>query len=290
MLCASLSAHADEKSIPMDRVSWSFVGDSFSCQLKLSAEDHGSVELRQDAGSDLKVIYSPLIPSENSVLIGWAGAPWQEMSQSRRHSTRKNNHQYVADSTAAMELMRALDEGQWVAIKTNGTTMTIPSIRWEEPAHSFHLCRFNLSPMSILQARDTTLYYTIGQRAVSEDHLETIHDIAKYINLDPEVSRVLIDSYTDNTGNRLANLQLSRERAADVAAALRDAGVPESMIESRGHGQRFPSANNTTKEGRDKSRKVMIRIIRGPLPEQSETIEQQDTVSQQGNENDYFPN
>jgi outer membrane protein OmpA-like peptidoglycan-associated protein len=60
----------------------------------------------------------------------------------------------------------------------------------------------------------------------------------------------------------VANLQISKQRGSDVAQWFVENGVSKKMIEIRGHGDRYPKYDNTTEEGRDKNRRVEIRLVR----------------------------
>ena len=72
--------------------------------------------------------------------------------------------------------------------------------------------------------------------------------------------KVKLSGYTDNTGNPDSNLKLSKERAAAVKKYLVDNGVEASRITSEGYGIANPIADNSTREGRAKNRRVNIEI------------------------------
>ncbi len=88
-------------------------------------------------------------------------------------------------------------------------------------------------------------------------------DVAlEYIKADPQVSRIELDGHSDNVGDRLSNRELSRQRVLAVQAYLVERGVDEDMISIRFHGERYPVANNNTREGREKNRRVTLRLER----------------------------
>ena len=95
--------------------------------------------------------------------------------------------------------------------------------------------------------------------------MESLKQLAEYVKLDDKVSKVLIDGHTDNVGSPLANLQISRVRADDVASVLEEAGVAAGLIEVRAHGSRYPVAGNETELGKAKNRRVTVRLIRNGL-------------------------
>lgn len=71
---------------------------------------------------------------------------------------------------------------------------------------------------------------------------------------------VLVEGFTDSTGNSAYNQGLSERRAGAVRTALQDTGVSANRISDRGYGQTFPVANNGTAEGRQLNRRVEIIV------------------------------
>jgi outer membrane protein OmpA-like peptidoglycan-associated protein len=69
-----------------------------------------------------------------------------------------------------------------------------------------------------------------------------------------------IGGYTDNTGNESANLKLSQERADSVMQALVGKGVDASRLSAKGYGEEHPVADNSTPEGRQKNRRISMRV------------------------------
>jgi outer membrane protein OmpA-like peptidoglycan-associated protein len=71
---------------------------------------------------------------------------------------------------------------------------------------------------------------------------------------------VLVEGFTDSTGNSDYNQGLSERRAGAVRTALQDTGVSSDRISNRGYGQTFPVASNATAEGRQLNRRVEIIV------------------------------
>ncbi|MDR1667815.1 MAG: OmpA family protein [Bacteroidales bacterium] len=67
---------------------------------------------------------------------------------------------------------------------------------------------------------------------------------------------VTIMGHTDSFGNESYNLPLSSDRAKAVADYLVERGIERSRVQFRGLGSAHPIADNETKEGRDKNRRV----------------------------------
>ncbi|MDB5284915.1 MAG: OmpA/MotB domain protein [Bacteroidota bacterium] len=70
-----------------------------------------------------------------------------------------------------------------------------------------------------------------------------------------------IEGHTDNVGTDAKNLILSEKRAAAVRNYLIKKGVDGNKLESFGYGASKPVADNDTPEGRQKNRRVEMKII-----------------------------
>jgi OOP family OmpA-OmpF porin len=79
--------------------------------------------------------------------------------------------------------------------------------------------------------------------------------LKRYPDLGIEVA-----GHTDSRGSDAYNLDLSARRAATVLKFLQDAGVTNTVT-SRGYGERQPIASNTTDDGRQQNRRVVLRVL-----------------------------
>ena len=74
--------------------------------------------------------------------------------------------------------------------------------------------------------------------------------------------RLRIEGHTDSTGRDAENQALSVSRAEAVRAALIEQGVAPSRLIARGFGPRKPIADNNTRDGRARNRRIEIKVIR----------------------------
>jgi outer membrane protein OmpA-like peptidoglycan-associated protein len=72
--------------------------------------------------------------------------------------------------------------------------------------------------------------------------------------------RVMIEGFTDSTGSKSRNQELSDERADSVRTALLGMGISAERIASRGYGESYPVAGNDTAAGRQLNRRVEIVV------------------------------
>lgn len=79
---------------------------------------------------------------------------------------------------------------------------------------------------------------------------------------------VSIEGNTDNTGSEKHNLKLSQQRANNVKAFLVKQGIEDSRLTAKGLGMSMPIADNSTKAGRAKNRRVDLVIQDKALQQQ----------------------
>ena len=72
--------------------------------------------------------------------------------------------------------------------------------------------------------------------------------------------QVRIEGHTDSTGSEEYNLKLSTERSQSVLGFLAEEGIEESRMKAVGYGLTRPIAENDTRQGRQKNRRVEIII------------------------------
>lgn len=77
----------------------------------------------------------------------------------------------------------------------------------------------------------------------------------------PEIELVLIEGHTDATGAADYNQQLSEARASAVRAALVEHGVAPERLVAYGFGETRPAASNQGSAGRQRNRRVVLRLI-----------------------------
>jgi len=73
-------------------------------------------------------------------------------------------------------------------------------------------------------------------------------------------SLVVVEGHTDNVGSEEYNQTLSEHRAENVMNFLIEQGVSESRLSAIGYGLSRPIADNETKEGRAKNRRVDLIV------------------------------
>lgn len=73
--------------------------------------------------------------------------------------------------------------------------------------------------------------------------------------------RIAIEGHTDNAGESEKNLKLSQWRADWVRRFLLERGIPAERVQAQGFGDSQPIADNSTPEGQQQNRRLVIRVL-----------------------------
>ena len=109
------------------------------------------------------------------------------------------------------------------------------------------------------------LFDTESSAVSAEDGSRIDQAIAQFKTLPDDIeaqTRIVIEGHTDNTGTEAYNQALSERRANAVKAWIVAQGVNPAQITTVGKGESEPSDDNSTKEGRQNNRRVVIRATR----------------------------
>ena len=103
------------------------------------------------------------------------------------------------------------------------------------------------------------LLFDTGAATLQPASEEQLTNIAAILKAYPQV-KIRIGGYTDNTGDPAANLRLSEDRADNVMAELVRLGIEPARMSAKGYGAENPIADNSTEEGRQKNRRISLRV------------------------------
>ncbi len=212
-----------------------------------------------------------LVPSAitGAVLLGWLALRAFTAPEEARAVATVTAEATNAAATAAGNVPSEAVAAAWAALGDmmkvrlpDGIVLNVPALGVEA-----RLLRF-LSGQSA-PARDSSwfdfdrLLFNTGKATLQSVSQEQLSNIAAILNAYPQVS-IRIGGYTDNTGDPAANLHLSEERANNVMDELVKLGVDPARMSARGYGQRSPTADNSSEEGRQKNRRISLRVAGRP--------------------------
>ncbi len=105
----------------------------------------------------------------------------------------------------------------------------------------------------------TGIQFDTGKSTIKSSSNSILNQVVEVMNENPSY-HLEIHGYTDSQGDDAKNLTLSVERAAAVRSYLIKQGVAEDRIESFGHGEADPVADNATAAGRAQNRRVEFKV------------------------------
>jgi outer membrane protein OmpA-like peptidoglycan-associated protein len=94
---------------------------------------------------------------------------------------------------------------------------------------------------------------------LKKDSIDTLDRVAEVIKKKYPDREIIVEGHTDSVGKRNYNMDLSLRRALSVAGHLKKRGSGEKLS-YRGIGPDKPIADNRTKDGRQKNRRVEVII------------------------------
>lgn len=103
------------------------------------------------------------------------------------------------------------------------------------------------------------MLFAVGSSQLSKPATVRLQEVARVLRNTPK-AQVVVAGYTDSTGDRLYNQELSRKRAEAVRTYLVRQGVGSQRIEMAGYGDASPVASNDTSVGRMSNRRVEIEV------------------------------
>ena len=90
-----------------------------------------------------------------------------------------------------------------------------------------------------------------------------LDEVRAALEANPQLAHIRIEGHTDDRGRAAKNLDLSRRRAQSVRRWLITHGISPERLMASGCGRAIPIAPNDTADGRQRNRRVELRIIDG---------------------------
>jgi outer membrane protein OmpA-like peptidoglycan-associated protein len=104
------------------------------------------------------------------------------------------------------------------------------------------------------------LSFPTGGADIMPEHRDLLRRVAEATSVFPR-SQIIIEGHTDSYGSDVDNMNLSRQRADSVSAYLAaEFGIPAFRMSTAGYGETQPIANNETPQGRERNRRIDVRI------------------------------
>ncbi len=102
--------------------------------------------------------------------------------------------------------------------------------------------------------------FETGQSGLREEAQSSLVEVVDLLQSQPD-HKIRIEGHTDSTGDAIANLKLSAQRANKVMESLVALGVDSARVTAGGMGEDFPIASNETEDGRSQNRRVDVILL-----------------------------
>jgi len=114
--------------------------------------------------------------------------------------------------------------------------------------------------IEVLKTAFDNLEFETGKDIIFESSKPSLNELAEVLKK-KTTWKLEISGHTDNVGDDNANLVLSKKRAEALKAYLISQGVEEARLITKYFGETKPIATNDTPEGRQKNRRVEMKIV-----------------------------
>ena len=113
----------------------------------------------------------------------------------------------------------------------------------------------------ILETAFASLEFASGKDVIKSTSYKSLNDLAKLMKQHATDWTLDLAGHTDNQGDAVKNMLLSEKRTKAVKKYLVGKGVKADKINTKWFGQTMPIADNATKEGMQRNRRVEMKVL-----------------------------
>lgn len=270
-LAQSGSLCAQTYSAGFTDAEWTAKTGSFACSLSHQIPGFGSAQfVRKTGGSEfLELKPSGSVAFKDFVRIESVPPMWRtDLAASPLGQLQVNGKQPVRVTAAQMKSISAtLAQGTSVVFSSAQANSSGVNLRVALEARNFNpafgryqTCVGALIPHTFDQIARMLVNYAPDASELSAATKAQLDKIVRYSKADPNVLGILVDAHSDKLPTSEEGDAASQRQAELVTAYLVDKGLRADMITTRWHGDKFPIANNYTKTGQAKNRRVTVRM------------------------------
>ena len=166
---------------------------------------------------------------------------------------RIGGKQIFAEGNFAVYRAEKYTKVLWLVVETYNEGKEYCIVVLEETNKSDDLyARLNLSGHVAIR-----INFDSNKIKIPPESMNLIEAIVEMMKANPKL-QIRIEGHTDNVGNASLNKQLSQRRAQSVKFEIITKGISADRLASIGWGGKKPMANNNTKQGRFRNRRVEL--------------------------------
>jgi outer membrane protein OmpA-like peptidoglycan-associated protein len=256
----------------IEDVDWVVEGDRFECRLIQPVSRFGRGEFVRRAGEKpvFRVVSGEAWLGRGEALLYAAAADWQGKDRDLllgRIPVASNERSAESNQEQGGRLLAGILQGRAPVVRhktVQGEPLEVrlQPVNVKEAYQEYLDCVANLLPVNFEQANYTLVRFDRGSYELTERAMAHLDILLEYMREDSDVNRIRLDGYSDNSGDRLVNRDISRRRALMVKNYLVAHGFDEEAVIIRFHGERYPAKPNTSAENRAANRRVTIQMER----------------------------
>ncbi len=217
----------------------------------------------EETKSGMSKILLPLIALAALIALIYffsKGCNKDTVTTSMKDTVRKTIPQTTPPKTDSVKMPTEWAKlGKFNAVKLlDGTSINIPELGVENKLIGFIQDKTKLVDKDTWFTFDRILFET-GKSTLTTESMDQIKNMGAIMKAFPNVE-LKIGGYTDNTGNAATNKKLSQDRANTVMNEIVKLGIAPARLKAEGYGPEFPVADNSTDEGRQKNRRIDVRV------------------------------
>ncbi|MFV1872546.1 MAG: OmpA family protein [Oleiphilus sp.] len=271
LLCVEVQAKT--YTAKLDQSQWYLSSSIFECSLVHDIPEYGKGVFFHEAGEELmfwtSAIQNPMRPGKAALVV--EASSWRPGNQVQNLgyvSVEDSTKPLTVERKRATIMMQGLLAGMTPTFTRKAwysdepIRVQVNSINFASIYNGYLDCVAGLLPVNFRQVERSKVYFESDKADMTEDDIKLLEMVVLYVNADSSVNAIYIDGHTDNTGRRIYNRRLSKERAEAVRDYLVSQGIPDVIIRTRYHGERFPVADNDTAKNKSLNRRTTVRLER----------------------------
>lgn len=282
-LLLTSGTHAITFQTPAEKVKWMVEGDQFECRLSQAINNFGVGEFVRRAGEQpfFRLKSRERWLNGGSATLVAAAVPWRPGIGDINLGAVKvipGEVRLISSKQQAGRLIIGLLEGRSPmvrhrALNGNGPMeIRVMPVRFGEAYQQYEQCTAKLLPVNFNQIRQVSVGFPGGGQDLDENARAKLDIILTYLKADPAVNRIRLTGYSDSSGSRLADRDVSRRRAVAVQDYLIAHGVPAEQITLRFFGEQYPLAPNNSPVNRAKNRRVGMELSKESVEQGPMTV------------------
>jgi len=123
------------------------------------------------------------------------------------------------------------------------------------------LVEIKAAEKKILEKAFSSLQFATGKDIIKPVSYPSLNQLATLMKQHADDWMLKLSGHTDNQGGAEANMLLSEKRAKAIKKYLVSKGVKEDKIVAEWFGQTQPIESNATEAGRQKNRRVEMKVL-----------------------------